>query len=145
MSFLCTFRCFGKRFSGLQFCSFPDLFLPDILDSGNILNLCRESCFRNSQKGKNKIKEGSIIGVDISITLYKALKSAEASDQFWQDPIVPVTGVEQALEKLKSILDNAKIDYVFVFDGCRHLLRVILLPTGQINVLQQRRSYLVYY
>jgi hypothetical protein len=72
--------------------------------------------------------------------LYKALKSAEASDQFWQDPIVPVTGVEQALEKLKSILDNAKIDYVFVFDGCRHLLRVILLPTGQINVLQQRRN-----
>ena len=36
-------------------------------------------------------EDGRKYGLDISIVLMKALRNVDACDQFWQDPIVPVT------------------------------------------------------
>lgn len=61
--------------------------------------------------------------MDVSITLMKELQSTQASEQFFQDPPVPVTAIESALEKLTNTLKSAGLSYILVFDGCRHPLK----------------------
>ena len=67
--------------------------------------------------------DGSNYGLDISIVIMKALRNVDASDQFWQDPMVPVTAITIHLDKLKNTMDGANISFIAVFDGCRHPLK----------------------
>jgi hypothetical protein len=69
--------------------------------------------------------DGRKYGLDISIVLMKALRNVDACDQFWQDPIVPVTAITVYLDKLKNTMDGANVSVIAVFDGCRHPLKGI--------------------
>jgi hypothetical protein len=54
-------------------------------------------------------EDGRKYGLDISIVLMKALRNVDACDQFWQDPIVPVTATTVYLDELKITMDGANV------------------------------------
>ena len=50
-----------------------------------------------------------IFGVDMSTWLMKALRNVAASDQFNENPPVPVTAITILLDKYKNTLDGANL------------------------------------
>jgi hypothetical protein len=79
---------------------------------------------KSNRVSLREVNENNLrFGVDMSITLVKALSTGDASEEFWQLPMVPVMSIIPHLDKLKNTLDGADMPFIAVFDGCRHPMK----------------------
>lgn len=67
--------------------------------------------------------EGCILGIDISIYLYRILTHSVCVKQYHSGPDVPVTFALALLKKRHSLLVSRGCVPVYVFDGARHPMK----------------------
>lgn len=78
---------------------------------------------------------GAVIGVDISIWLYKRLKEVTAARQFAISPLIPVIyAVLKTVNFAKNLVQHGIVP-CFVFDGSNHLMK-----GGTDNIRERKRA-----